>query len=260
MYFDSHIHTAFSADSEMRAVDALREAEKQGLGLVFTEHLDYDYPAAGEEEFIFDPAAYWAAYEPLRAEGNLSLGVEMGMMASVREKNAAFLRRVPFDFVLGSIHFLDGKDLYFPETFESREKWEMYHEYFTVMRDEIYAHPFINALAHIDYIARNAPFDNPEISYGDFADDIDAVLHALIETETVIEINTRRLSVPRGLKELAPVYRRYRELGGHYVTIGSDAHVPAGVGRNYDRARELAHAFDLQIVTFCERKMRLCKA
>ena len=137
MYVDSHVHTEFSADSEMKAADALREAAKQGLGLVFTEHLDYDYPSAGTEEFIFDPEAYWAKYEPLRADGTLSLGVEMGMMASAREKNAAFLRRVPFDFVLGSIHFLDVKDLYYPETFEGREKGEMYHEYFTVMRDEI---------------------------------------------------------------------------------------------------------------------------
>ena len=259
MYFDSHVHTEFSADSEMKAADALREVEKQGLGLVFTEHLDYDYPSAGTEEFIFDPEAYWAKYEPLRADGMLSLGVEMGMMASAREKNAAFLRRVPFDFVLASIHFLDVKDLYYPETFEGREKGEMYHEYFTVMRDEIYAHPFINALAHIDYIARNAPFDNPEISYGAFTEDIDAVLRALVETDTAIEINTRRLSVPRGIKELAPVYRRYRQLGGRYVTIGSDAHVPQGIGRCYDRARELARAFDLTIVTLRERKMRFCE-
>ena len=259
MYFDSHIHTEFSADSEMRAADALREAAKQGLGLVFTEHLDYDYPSAGTEEFIFDPEAYWTKYEPLRADGTLLLGVEMGMMASAREKNAAFLRRVPFDFVLASIHFLDVKDLYYPETFEGREKCEMYHEYFTVMRDEIYAHPFINALAHIDYIARNAPFDNPEISYGAFTEDIDAVLRALVETDTAIEINTRRIGTPRGVKELAPVYRRYHELGGHYVTIGSDAHVPDAVGRNYARARELAHAFDLKIVTFRERQMRICE-
>ena len=259
MYFDSHVHTEFSADSEMKATDALREAAKQGLGLVFTEHLDYDFPSAGTEEFIFDPEAYWAKYEPLRADGTLSLGVEMGMMASAREKNAAFLRRVPFDFVLASIHFLDVKDLYYPETFEGREKGEMYHEYFTVMRDEIYAHPFINALAHIDYIARNAPFDNPEISYGEFTEDIDAVLRALIETETAIEINTRRLSVPRGIKELAPICRRYRQLGGRYVTIGSDAHVPQGIGRCYNRARDLARAFDLTIVTFREQKMVICE-
>lgn len=258
MFFDSHIHTSFSADSEMRAEEALAHAEEQGIGLVFTEHLDYDYPSAGKEQFIFDPEAYWTAYEPLRAAGNLSLGVEMGMMASARKKNAAFVQRVPFDFVLGSIHSLESRDLYLPETYAGREKHEMYHEYFTAMRTEIYAQTEINALAHIDYIARCAPFDNPEISYGDFTDDIDAVLCALIETDTVIEINTRRLSAPRGIKELAPVCRRYRELGGRYVTIGSDAHVPEAVGVHCDRGRELAHAFDLTVVTFRARKMQIC--
>ena len=259
MFFDSHVHTAFSADSEMRAEDALRAAEQQGIGIVFTEHLDYDYPAAGAETFIFDPAAYWAAYEPLRATGMLSLGVEMGMVARAREKNAAFLRRVPFDFVLGSIHFLRGKDLYYPEAFAGREKEEMYREYFTVMRDEIYAHPDMNALAHIDYIARNAPFEIPELTYGVFADEIDAVLRALVETDTVLEINTRRIGTPRGIKELAPICRRYRVLGGRYVTVGSDAHVSDAVGCRCDRAREIARAFDLQIVTFRERQMRLCE-
>ena len=44
MIFDSHSHTAFSADSEMKAADAIAMAEKAGVGLVFTEHLDLDYP------------------------------------------------------------------------------------------------------------------------------------------------------------------------------------------------------------------------
>ena len=258
MYFDSHVHTEFSADSEMKAQEALREAEKQGLGLVFTEHLDYDYPAAGKEEFIFDPEAYWAAYEPLRADGTLSLGVEMGMMASAREKNAAFVRRVPFDFILASIHFLDVKDLYYPETFEGREKGEMYHEYFTVMRDEIYAHPFINALAHIDYIARNSTFDNPEISYGDFSDDIDAVLRALIETDTVLELNTRRFDAPQGKSSLVPIFRRYRDLGGREVTLGSDAHNAAAIGFAFREAHEMAESLGLRVVTFFARRKEYC--
>ena len=41
MIFDSHSHTAFSADSEMKAADAIAMAEKAGVGLVFTEHLDF---------------------------------------------------------------------------------------------------------------------------------------------------------------------------------------------------------------------------
>ena len=67
------------------------------------------------------------------------------------------------------------------------------------------------------------------------------------------------LGTPLGIKELAPVYRRYRELGGRYVTIGSDAHVPTAVGAYFDRALALAYAFDLTVVTFRERKMQICE-
>ena len=55
MIFDSHSHTAFSADSEMQAADAIEKAREAGVGLAFTEHLDLDYP--GEMDFTFDPQA-----------------------------------------------------------------------------------------------------------------------------------------------------------------------------------------------------------
>ena len=42
MIFDSHMHTQFSADSEMPAAAAVLAAEKLGLGMVFTEHLELD--------------------------------------------------------------------------------------------------------------------------------------------------------------------------------------------------------------------------
>lgn len=56
MFFDSHIHTQFSADSTMSAEEALRAAAKQGIGLVFTEHVDFSY--SGELTFWFSPEEY----------------------------------------------------------------------------------------------------------------------------------------------------------------------------------------------------------
>ena len=38
MIYDSHIHTEFSADSEMKIAEALAAAGTQGYGLVLTEH------------------------------------------------------------------------------------------------------------------------------------------------------------------------------------------------------------------------------
>ena len=255
MIFDSHSHTSFSADSDMTAEDALKAARARGLGIVFTEHLDVDFP--GELDFSFDPAAYWKQYEPLRGD-NLHLGIEVGMQAGTAEASRAFVTRAPFDLVIGSVHLLRGIDIYEKECFEGRENDEIYREYFRTMAEMIACHDFIDVLGHIDYIARTAPYENPELSYGAFADEIDAVLRTAVAQGVVLELNTRRLGSRRALKELAPIYARYHELGGRYVTLGSDAHGADAIGANFAAAEDFARAMGLSIVTFFARKMEFC--
>ena len=255
MIFDSHSHTSFSADSDMTAEDALKAARARGLGIVFTEHLDVDFP--GELDFSFDPAAYWKQYEPLRGD-NLHLGIEVGMQAGTAEASRAFVTRAPFDLVIGSVHLLRGIDIYEKECFEGREKDELYREYFRTMAEMIACHDFIDVLGHIDYIARTAPYENPELSYGASEDEIDAVLRTAVAQGVVLELNTRRLGSRRALKELAPIYARYHELGGRYVTLGSDAHGADAIGANFAAAEDFARAMGLSIVTFFARKMEFC--
>ena len=84
------------------------------------------------------------------------------------------------------------------------------------------------------------------------------MLKAAIETETVLELNTRRFDEKLAIKELVPVYRRYRELGGKYVTMGSDAHKPGTIGAHFYQARQLVSDLGLQVVTFCKRQLELC--
>lgn len=256
MIFDSHSHTAFSADSKMRAEDACKKARECGVGIVFTEHLDLDYP--GELDFTFDPHAYWQSYEPLRGE-QVRLGVEVGMWEQTRERSAAFVKEVPFDLVIGAIHLVDGGDIYYPDFYAGKQKAEVYHRYYELMAANLRRHDFVDVLAHIDYIARYAPYANPEISYGDFCEDIDTVLRAVIDMGTILELNTRRLGSRRALKELVPIYQRYRELGGRYVTVGSDAHTADAVACHFHTAEELVDMVGLQIVTFCNRQMEFCQ-
>jgi histidinol-phosphatase (PHP family) len=254
MIFDSHSHTAFSGDSEMKAEEALAAADVAGIGLVFTEHLDLDYP--GDIDFTFDPATYWQQYEPLRGD-RLMLGIEVGMQSATAERSRAFVDTVPFDLVIGSVHMVDGKDIYYKEAYGNLSKAEFFHKYYQQMADNIRQHGFIDVLGHIDYIARYAPYEDPEISYGSFQADIDAVLKAAIETDTVLELNTRRLGSRLAVKELLPVYSRYRGLGGRFVTLGSDAHTADAIGGNFRIARELVEAVGLKTVTFRERKIVL---
>ena len=255
MIFDSHMHTKFSADSEMLAEDAINKAQKLGFGIVFTEHFDFDLP--GDIDFTFIPEDYWREYEHLRSN-NLRLGVEVGMEEHSRKPYLEFIKRVPFDQVIGSIHLVERLDIYYPEYYADKDKNTAYRKYFEAMAEEAEIGDF-DILGHIDYICRAAPYENPEIEYSTFKDDIDKILKIIVEREKVLELNTRRFNTRRGIKELVPIYKKYKELGGKYVTLGSDAHRVEAVCNYFDRAIDFVKELDLQIVTFCERQLEICK-
>ncbi len=255
MIFDSHTHTKFSADSEMRAEIAIMDASDKGVGLVFSDHYDPKFP--GEQDFTFDKRAYFKEYHSY-AGSKVHLGVEVGMREDTLAEVLAFVEDEPFDLVIGSLHIMEGKDLYEPSFYEGREKAELYHAYLTQMAQLVYSHAFVDVLGHIDYICRYAPFSIPDITYGDFAEDVDKVLRAAIETETTMELSTRRFERRTARKELFPIYKRYYDLGGRYVTLGSDAHTQDAIGAFFFEAEEFVKEAGLQIVTFCGHRLQIC--
>ena len=253
MIFDSHVHTKFSADSEMSAADAIARAQSLNLGVVFTEHFDYGLELDGKS-FSFDAATYMNEYKNFRGE-NVRLGVEVGLRKSARAANEKFIASADFDFVIGSIHLVDDLDIYYPEFYADKDKTTAYRKYFQQMATEIEVADF-DALGHIDYICRAAPYDNPEIDYENFSTEIDAVLKIIVGREKVLELNTRRFNSDRAVRELVPVYKKYRELGGRFVTIGSDAHRVSAVGNYFKQAVDFVRELNLTAVTFRNRKLK----
>ena len=252
--FDSHIHTTFSADSQMKASEAIAKASSLNLGVVFTEHFDYGV-VNDDGEFTFDPQAYMNEYKNLRGD-KVRLGVEVGLRKLARAANEKFLRQADFDLVIGSIHLVDDLDIYYPEFYVGKDKATAYKKYFEQMEAEAAVSDF-DVLGHIDYICRAAPYDNPEIDYPTFTAEIDEVLKIIVERGKVLELNTRRFNNIRAVEELIPVYRRYHQLGGRFVTIGSDAHKVSAVGNYFTRAVEFTRELGLTVVTFQSRKMEV---
>ena len=243
MIFDSHTHTKFSADSEMDAAAAINRAESLGLGIIFTEHYDYKLP--GEVDFTFDAAEYFNEYKKFRSD-KVKLGVEVGLRKSAREANKNFLAQGNFDLIIGSIHVVDDIDIYNQKYFEGKDKLTAYRKYFSAMAEEAAAENF-DVLGHIDYICRVAPYENAEIEYEIFRREIDEVLKILVERKKILELNTRRLKSKIALKGLESVYKRYKDLGGEFITIGSDAHVIDAVGANFDVALNFVENLGLKI-------------
>jgi len=249
---DSHIHTEFSDDSEMKIEDAMRESRKSGIGMILTEHLDLKFTK--ESEIRFDINKYFNDYEKYRSE-SLMLGIEIGMQEICIDENKKIVSEHPFDYVIGSIHLAGEEDIYYPKFYEGKTKKEAFDQYFKSMVDNVMQYDFIDSLGHIDYISRYATYDDNEIHYNEFSDYINQVLKAIVKNGKVMEINTRRLGSKKAYNNLTKIYKEYKKIGGKYVTIGSDAHHAKDIAKNYMKAISICEICNLKPVYFRERKM-----
>ena len=256
MLVDTHLHTGFSTDSNMTIEAAMERSREAGMGIIITEHMDLDYPKP--QAFLFDVGEYFRRYGPLRSDRVL-LGIEIGMRTDLVAENRDVALGSPFDFVLGSIHVIDGIDIYLEEFYLGYTKRYVYDRYFTAMLDCLAEYDFIDSLGHIDYIARYARFEDREVRYSEFQDYIDAVLTNLVRKEKALELNTRRLGEPEAAAALVPIFRRYHELGGRMVTIGSDAHAPQDIGKYFPQALDMVDSCRLRPVYYRERKPQYMK-
>lgn len=255
MKFDSHLHTLpFSQDARQSIHELIPALKEKSLGGVITEHMDYDFPL-DPEIVLFNPEDYFAQYEPYRSE-TLLLGVEIGMRESCRDRNELLAKSYPWDFLLVSVHTLYGEDLCKQKFYEDRNQKTVYQDYLQSLIDETKAHDSFDSLAHIDYICRYNPYPEPNLHYQDFPDLWDELFSILAKKEKALEINTRRLMLPGAQESLFELSKRFRELGGRYVTIGSDAHIPHSVGKYLDVGYDMAEKANLIPVYYKNRKLQ----
>ena len=253
MLFDTHLHTKFSADSKMSIENAILSAKQQNIGLVLTEHLDYDFP--GDDIYEFNPQQYFQEYSSYQSK-TLYLGVEVGMQEHTLIQSKKFVESAPFDQVICSLHLLDGKDLFY-ESCYTEDKHTVYLNYLNTMIKLIKQHEFANILGHVDYICRYAPYAKKDICYEEFHDTIDTLWQTIIDKDIVPELNTRRFDNSNNISILLKLYERYAMLGGKYVSIGSDAHKPENIGFAFKEAYALLDKLNLQPVYFVNRQMQL---
>ncbi len=233
---DYHVHSDFSGDSKAPMEQMIERAIELGLRkLCFTDHMDYDYPHTGEISFVFDPEAYVAKLSKLKKKYEkqieLLMGIELGLQPQVTQEVAALMNSYEFDFAIGSSHVVDYVDPYFPQYWEGRSKEEGIRRYFESIRDNCKLFKdYFYVYGHLDYIIRYAPSadgSKADYDYKDYAELLDDVLTTILSCGKGIELNTAGLKY--GLGYAHPKFqllKRYRELGGEILTIGSDAHKP----------------------------------
>ncbi|WMJ82442.1 histidinol phosphate phosphatase [Clostridium sp. MB40-C1] len=254
MMFDTHMHGEFSTDSKMRIEEAINQSRKYNLGIIITDHMDLNFH--DKSKFRFNEEEYFKKYNPFRDEKVL-LGIEIGMSENYINDYEDICNNHPFDYVIGSVHDMYDIDLYYAdELYKNNSKKEFYEEYFMQMVNSINTHSFIDSLGHIDYLSRCAKYEDKEMYYEEFKEHIDYVLKTLIDKGICIELNTRRLENEKAVNNLIKIYNRFKELGGKYITIGSDAHNVESIGKNFKTALEMVEYCQLKPVYFKNRQIQ----
>jgi histidinol-phosphatase (PHP family) len=232
---DYHVHSDFSSDSKAPMEQMIERALQLGLKrLCFTDHMDYDYPNVSDLSFVFDPDAYVTKLSELkehyREQIELLTGVELGLQPHLSERLTGLINNHSFDFIIGSSHLVDHTDPYYPQYWEHRTKEEGIRDYFKSIIANCKSYQGFHVYGHIDYIIRYVPGQPgqiPDYSYADYADLLEEVLKTIISYGKGIELNTAGLKYGLGYAHpKAEVLKRYRELGGELITVGSDAHKP----------------------------------
>lgn len=245
---DYHLHSSFSGDSDTPMEDMIKEAIRLGLKQIcFTEHQDFDYPPTPDisadfflvntDSYLYDLLGFKEKYAK---QIDIRFGIELGLQPHLMRQQAVYVKSYDFDFVIGSSHICERMDPYYPTFYEDRSEEEAYRSYFSSILENIKKFKNFDVYGHLDYVVRYGPNKDREYTYEKYRDIFDAILSLLLENEKGIELNTGGLKY--GLKEANPcmgILRRYREMGGELITVGSDAHEPAHIAYSFEKAADM---------------------
>lgn len=264
MLADFHLHSAFSGDSHACPQELVGSGIQKGLSaLCFTDHLDADYPYS-DVCFDLDASAYLAEIRRLKdvfgKQIRIGFGVELGLQPHLGGFYRSFTKGYPFDFVIGSTHLVDRMDPYYPEFWETRSQESGIRRFLEATLENIRSFDDFDVYGHLDYIIRYVPQGNRHFPCRTFKEQTDAILNLLIDKGKGLEINTGGFRAGLGAPNPCPeILRRYRELGGEIITIGSDAHAPEQIGSSFELAKAILLDCGFRYFTvFWNRKATFC--
>lgn len=243
--FDLHTHHERCGHAIGTVEDYIRAAIESGLHAVgISDHSPFFaypdvHPHPGSAMAACEFEAYISEVLLLKKkyEGKIDvlLGVESDFFPEHQELYRDWYRRFPFDYILGSVHYLNGTHIFERKRWLDRDEQELIHEqklYYSLIQQAARSGLF-DIIGHLDAIKGYYPSGRPLL--GEHPDD---TLQVIAQCGLAIEVNTSGLY--KDCREWYPS-PELLERAYHYgvpVTFGSDAHEPGRVGDRFDSVRE----------------------
>ncbi len=258
---DLHTHTDSSFDGHYSA-DLMCEAAVNNDISVYaiTDHFDVDFyeehRLESRQKSSYEGIV--SAKEKFADKIKVIRGIEMGQPTYDLPLTEKSLARFDYDYVIGSIHNLrktpDFCELDY-NTLTEEDVYSLLDKYF---EEELILAKWngFDTFAHLTYpmryIVQSGRFN---IDLGRYNDITDEIFRTLIANGKALEINTSGLRQPIGKTMPTEDYvKRFRELGGEYLTLGSDAHYTEHVGAGIDEGYAIAEKCGFEYVTYFENR------
>ena len=179
----------------------------------------------------------------------------MDFIPGAEDRTANLLERGGYDYVIGSVHFLDLGAV----DHEGWDIWEregdpdaVWRRYFETLAEAARAGLF-DILAHPDLVKlwgpKRAPARDPRFYY-------EPAVEAIAEAGVAVEVSTAGLRKPIGEIYPAPALAEMCVDAGAVFALSSDAHVPEDIGRDYDRAVHAMRGWGIDEIAVFEARSR----
>jgi len=242
---DVHLHSRYSLDSIMDMETAVLKCIELGHRIIsFTEHVDIDFPGYGDK-FDVDFEGYFKEVDRLQARYpviKILKGVEAGVTHDTVCDVRSRINGYSFDYIVLSDHLIYGEDPYSdPSIYLKHEKKSIYADYLKDIYSLMIEYKDFDSLGHYDYITRYSVYEDPNLMYSDFQDLFDAILELLARNNKALELNTRTYDEHTyGKRIFDPmILKRFKELGGKYICLGSDSHNMEFIGFRFEYFKQL---------------------
>lgn len=240
---DCHVHTKLSHDGISKMEEYLKVAKDFNVDeITFTEHYDI-YEGLETNLKTLNVEEYYTYYKQLKntSDFNFNFGIEIGLQPDIVKEVQRVVNTYPFDFIIGSSHITCKKDMAMDKSFfEGYSRKEAYLRYFKEVLENVKLYDEFDVYGHLDYVVRYGGYVEKKIEYGEFKEILDEILKIIVNKNKGIEINTS--GIRYGLGSPHPnieIIKRYRELGGKIITVGSDAHKIEDLARDFDMALDI---------------------
>lgn len=242
---DYHIHTPLCNHASGEPAEYCEQAIKMGLEEIgFSDHaplVAYEDPnVTMQHDQLPD---YYKMMEMVKNEFNdrlrIKIGIEADFIPGYEARTKKILDDYPYDFVIGSVHFIDDWAFDNPDIVQSwsdKDVDQVYINYYEMLRQSA-ATGLFNIMGHVDLVKKFKHRPGRDLS-----DEIEKTAKVFKDSGVAVEINTAGLRKPA--QEMYPAARDLAIycVAGVPLTFGSDAHTPDEVGKDFDKAIELARS------------------